>query len=189
MSIRTGETEVNSAEIIKFLPANFRLAAARPDGPTAALIAAMEALHEPDEQIIANFERYVSPWRAPDDFVMLQASWFGLDRYFDWTGGRAGAGQPIFAGGIANLRLLVAEAGDLMRRRGMASTLVRFLELATGTRGFTLKDGAPDNPVRAFHFTLSAPARLETLRKLVERIVEGERPAHASYTIVFEPAH
>jgi hypothetical protein len=179
---------MQASDIAKFLPENFRRAALRTDGATAALLAAMEGLHAPDEEIIANFDRYISPWRAPDNFVMLQASWFGLDRYFDWTGGRAGLGQPIFAGGIANLRLLVAEAAELMRRRGMAATLLRFLELATGTRGFSLRDGAPDNPARAFHFTLTAPAQLQPLHDLIERIVEGERPAHASYAIVFAAA-
>ncbi len=179
---------MQASDIAKFLPENYRLAARRSDGATAALLAVMEDLHARDEEIIANFDRYISPWRAPDDFVMLQASWFGLDRYFDWTGGRAGAGQPIFAGGAANLRLLVAEAAELMRRRGMGATLLRFLELATGTRGYALREGAPDNPLRAFHFTLSAPARVQPLHDLITRIVDGERPAHASYSIMFEAA-
>ena len=171
--------------IQRFLPENFRFAASRPDGVTAAMLAAMEALHEPDEAIIANIDGYVSPNRAPGDFVMLQASWLGLDRYFDWSGGRPGTGKPHFAAGVNQLRLLMAEAAELLRRRGMHDTLLRFLELATGVRGFAIAEGKADGTARPFHFTLNAPAEALPLARLVSRIVEGERPAHATYDINF----
>lgn len=173
--------------IPRFLPENFRFAAGRPDGAMAAMLAAMEALHEPDEAIIAGIDGYVSPYRAPDEFVMLQASWLGLDRYFDWSGGRPGSGQPKYAAGVGQLRLLTGEAAELLRRRGMHDTLLRFLELATGVPGFTIEDGKPDGTSHPFHFTLRAPAAAQPLARLIARIVEGERPAHATYDIVIAP--
>ena len=177
-------------DIPRFLPENYRFAAAREDGAMAGLLAAMEGLHAPDEHIIANLDRYVSPVRAPDPFVLLQASWLGLDRYFDWSGGRPGAGRPVYRAGIDQLRLLVAETAELTRRRGRTDTLIRFLELATGVHGFAVSEGDPDGKAHAFHITVRAPAAARPLARLISRVVEGERPAHATYDIVYpDPDH
>lgn len=179
---------MEASVIQQFLPENFRLAAANPQGVTRAMLEVMAQLHRPDEDIIEGIDSFFSPLRVDDGhagFVMLQASWLGLERYFNWSGGRAGAGTPNFPGGTANLRLLVAEAADLLRKRGMGSTLIRFLELATGTRGYRIADGLPDGTPRAFHFTLFAPDTVLSQAKLVEKIVAGERPAHATYSIVY----
>lgn len=171
-------------QILRFLPENYRFAASDARGPLAALLAAMDELQTTDETIIEHFDDYISPYRAPDDFVMLQASWLGLDRYFDWSGGRPGAGRPIYHAGVNQLRLLVAEAAELLRQRGRTATLLRFLEVATGVRGFRIAEG-PTEGQRPFHFTLEAPFEARPLERLVVRIVDGERPAHATYTIEF----
>lgn len=174
-----------ASEIQQFLPENFRLAAVHPGGVTRAMLEVMEELHRPDEVIVDTIDSFFSPIRVDEDhtgFVLLQASWLGLERYFNWSGGRPGVGTPNFPGGIANLRLLVAEAADLLRERGMEATLLRFLELATGTKGFKIEsDGR-------FHFTLTAPGSVRPLADLVERIVAGERPAHTTYDIVYPEA-
>ena len=175
------------SQILRFLPENYRLAAGNQRGPLAALLGVMDELQAPDERIIANFDDYISPYRAPDDFVMLQASWLGLDRYFDWSGGRPGAGRPIYRAGVSQLRLLVAEAAELLRQRGRTATLLRFLEVATGLRGFRIDEGSAQGE-RPFHFTLEAPFEARSLERLVTQIVDGERPAHATYTIQFAAA-
>jgi hypothetical protein len=179
---------MEAARIEHFLPENFRLAATNPRGVAHAMLQAMEALHAPDEAIIERIDSFFSPIRvdpAHEDFVLLQASWLGLERYFNWTGGRPGLGTPSFPSGIANLRLLVAEAAELLRERGMESTLIRFLELATGTKGFAIADGLPDGAPSPFHFTLFAPEAVRAQADLVARIVAGERPAHATYSILY----
>ncbi len=180
-----GEARMDRRHIPRFLPENFRFAAARGDGPMAAMLAAMEALHEPDEAVIDGIDGYVSPYRAPDDFIMLQASWLGLDRYFDWSGGRPGLGRPQYGAGVGQLRLLVAEAAELLRQRGMTASLIRFLELATGICGFGISDGNPDGSAHPFHFTVRAPGSARSLARLIDRIVAEERPVHATYDIVF----
>lgn len=171
-------------QILRFLPEYYRFAAGNARGPMAALLGVMEDLHAPDEIIIERIDDYISPYRAPDDFVMLQASWLGLDRYFDWSGGRPGAGRPIYRAGVSQLRLLVAEAAELLRQRGRSVTLLRFLEVATGVRGFRIFEETAKGQ-RPFHFTLTAPFEARPLERLVTRIVDGERPAHATYTIEF----
>jgi phage tail-like protein len=172
--------------IPRFLPENYRSAAARPGSPMTGLLAAMEALHGPAERILDSLPIYVSPWGAPDEFVLLQASWLGLDRYFDWSGDRPGKGAPRFRTGTARLRLLVAEAAALDRERGTRDTLRRILEIATGAKGVEIDEGAPDGRAQPFHFTVRAPAAARPLADFVARNVEGERPAHASYSIVFQ---
>lgn len=173
-------------EIPRFLPESYRIAASRPNGPLAAMLAIMEGMHAPAEIVIDNLAAYVSPFAAPDPFVLLQASWLGIDRYFDWSGDRPGAGTPRFRTGIAPLRLLVAEAAELGRERGTQGALIRFLETATGIRGFTVVEGAPDGTPIPFHFTVHAPAATAPLEDFILRIIEGERPAHATFDLVFD---
>lgn len=174
---------MDQALIPRFLPENYRFAAARPDGVLAALLAVMDGMHAPAEAAVDALDAHVRPLGAPDAFVLLQASWLGLDRYFEWSGDQPGAGAPRFRAGVDRLRLLVAEAATLGRERGTNRALVRFLELATGRTGFRIGDGGP----RPFHVTIAAPADAAPLRDLVERIVAGERPAHATYDLLFEP--
>lgn len=169
-------------DIQKFLPENYRFAAADPRGVTRAMLEVMEVLHAPDEDIVDEIDSFFSPVRVDAshaDFVLLQASWLGLERYFNWSGGRPGAGTPNFPGGIANLRLLVAEAANLLRERGMETTLLRFLTLATGTTGFRIESES------RFHFTLVAPDAARSQADLIERIVADERPAHTTYDIIY----
>ena len=170
--------------IPRFLPENYRIVASREQGPLAAMLAAMEALHAPVEEILDSIDAYVSPYRAPDQFILLQASWLGLDRYFDWSGDRPGAGVPRFRPGFGRLRLLVAEAAALSRDRGMPATLLRFLTVATGIEGFAIDEGA--GATKPFHFTLHAPSSARSFENLVQRIVEGERPTHTTYEIIFD---
>lgn len=176
---------MDRALIPRFLPENYRLAAGRADSPLAAMLAVMEGLHAPAEAVIDHLDDFVSPNRAPDPFVLLLGSWLGLDRYFDWSGDRPGKGTPRFRTGTARLRLLVAEAAELDRERGTHEALLRFLEIATGTTGFAIVEGAADGTPAPFHFTVRAPAAARPLADFVARIIEGERPAHATYEIVY----
>lgn len=173
---------MDRALITRFLPENYR-SAATDRSALMGMLAAMEAMHEPVEQILETREAYVSPWRAPDPFVMMQAGWLGLDLYFDWGGGRPGVGTPRFRSGTDRLRLLVAIAAELNRHRGTRETLLSFLRVATGVEGFTVSDGPG-----AFHFTVHAPARARPFADLVNRMVAGESPAHATFDIVFAAA-
>jgi phage tail-like protein len=170
--------------IARLLPENYR-SALQEDGPLGALLAVMEMLHAPADAAIDGLDGYLSPHRAPDDFVLMQAGWLGLDRYLEWSGGRAGAGKLRFRAGMPRLRLLVAEAAALEGRRGTRETLLRFLAVATGIDGFVVAENPPDaeGRPRPFHVRVTMPAAAWPMRDLVARIVEGERPAYATYDI------
>ena len=172
--------------IVRYLPEAYQ-AAARPDNVLGAILAAMEALHAPAVAALDDLDAYFDPHRAPDPFVVMLAEWMDLDRYLEWSGGRRGAGQARFAAGLPRLRLLIAESAELARGRGGRQTLERFLHVATGVPGFEVEENPPDEAgqPRPFHIRVKAPAAARRVSDLVRRIVDAERPAHATYEIEF----
>jgi hypothetical protein len=180
---------MEAPRIARFLPEVYR-AAIQPSSVLAALLAAMETLQAPDEEILAGVDRFIDPVRTRDDFAPLLASWLGLAPYLDWSGGRAGAGAPLFAPGLDRLRLLATKAADLNARRGSRAALEEFLGAATGAAGFAVEENPPDaaGRPRPFHIRVCAPAEARRYADLVARIVEGERPAYATYEISYAPA-
>ncbi len=167
--------------ILRYLPENYQLAAADRRGVMRALLAVMDGMHAPADRVLRSLDTYVDPNRAPDAFVLMQASWLGLERYFDWTGGSPGVGEAHYAAGIDQLRLLIARFPELVRSRGTNQSLTRFLEVATGVSGFEVEDGMEVG--HPFHIVVHVPAAAAPLDDLVRRIVAGERPAHATWEI------
>lgn len=169
------------ARILRYLPENYQLAAVDPGGVLAAMLGVMEGMHAPVDRLLRSIDSYFDPFRAPEPFVLLQASWLGLDRYFDWSGGSPGVGDARYPAGTDQLRLLIAEFPHLVRSRGTHRSLTRFLEVATGVHGFVIEDGAAAG--LAFHILVHVPAAATPLLDLVDRIIAGERPAHATWEI------
>ena len=97
------------ARILRYLPENYQLAAVNQQGALWGLLSVMDGMHAPAEAVLRSIDSYVDPYRAPQPFVLMQASWLGLDRYFTWSGGVAGVGEPSFPSGNDRLRLLIAE--------------------------------------------------------------------------------
>ena len=167
--------------LLRYLPENYQLAAVDERGVMAAMLSIMEAMHAPVDRVLRSIDSYFDPFRAPDPFVLMQASWLGLDRYFDWSGGAPGLGEARYPAGTDQLRLLIAEFPALVRSRGTHRSLTRFLEVATGVRGFVVQDG--NDPDEAFHILVEYPAAAKPLEDLVKRVVAGERPAHATWEV------
>jgi P2-related tail formation protein len=181
-------------EIEQLLPEIFRRTV-RPGNPLYALLAAMEALHAPSEAVLAELDRYLDPYRAPDSFVPYLARWVDLQRFLaefpEPEESEGGAGRPAsvpFAGGLGRLRDLIATAASLSKWRGTAKGLLRFLETATGVHGFEIDEAVPgpDGKPRSFHLGIRAPAEAQRYQALVERIIEMEKPAYVTYTLTFE---
>jgi len=166
------------AAIERLLPAAYQQSAA--SGPLAAILDGMERLHEPDEAALARIHDYFQPYVAPPRFVPYLAAWVDLD----WLLGELDAGpEPRFTPGLGRLRNLIAISSVLSARRGTASGLVRFLETATGVRGFAVLD--LDGSGVPFHVVVEAPVEARPWRDVVEGIVERMRPAHATYEVRF----
>lgn len=148
----------------------------RSDPPVLdALLGVMEDLHTPSERVLAELDLYFDPDRTPDRYVPFLARWTDLDRFLDPDGG--------FPTGLGRMRDLILAAVSLSQERGTRRGLIRFLEIATGVRGFQIVE----DPDRPFHVLVFCPdaALLEDERRsrLVRQIIEAEKPAYVTYVL------
>lgn len=173
-------------EIARLLPEVFQRTH-NPGSPLAALLAVMEALHAPSEEVLTHLDQYFDPYRAPDRFVPYLAQWVDLGPLLT---DRSDPEVPLltrFPTGLGRLRELIAAAAFLSQWRGTARGLLAFLETALGAQGFAIDEAVTDDAGRAipFHLRVRAPAETEAHRALIERIIEIEKPAYVTYELIF----
>jgi len=160
---------MRSQTIKRLLPAAYQHAAI--DGTVlAALLDVMEALQAPDEKLIGDFDEQFAPYTARDDFLAFLARWVTLDHLVGVH--RPGSSEPLLIPS-PQMRNLIAEAAALAQVRGTSDGIRRFLEIATGVRGFEIIE-TPDQP---FHFTVRVPADARAYAGVVTHIVNHEKPA------------
>lgn len=180
------------AEIERLLPSVFRQTIYS-GSPLLAILEVMSALHEPSEDVLERLETFFNPFRTPDRFVPFLAGWVDLERLFDDSGGSSASAASSLAPlstGFDRLRALTVMAANLSQWRGTQKGLVLFLEIATGTSGFTIDElvpGADRRPI-PFHIRVIAPESVRPHRALVERIIESEKPAYVTWELAFSPA-
>jgi phage tail-like protein len=147
----------------------------------------METLHEPVETVLHDLDRYLDPRLARPDFVPYLAGWVDLDWLLVAAPSEPLATTPSLASGLGTLRELVAAAAELARWRGTARGLLRFLDTATGTPGFAIEENVSGDQrqPRPFHLRVVAPAEAAVYRPLIERVIVAEKPAYATYELVF----
>jgi len=76
----------------------------------------------------------------------------------------------------------------LSQWRGTQKGLLLFLQTATGLADFQIQENVDLNGhPKSFHITVRAPKESAQYRKLIERIVEFEKPAYVTYELSFEP--
>jgi phage tail-like protein len=161
---------MNSERIKDLLPAVFQQAVV-PGRPIAAYLDVMEHLHTSVERKLEELDRFFDPRRAPEPFVRYIAAWVDVD-------------FPVSTGRLRELTALFVE---LLATRGTRRGLTRLLEVATGLEGFEVHENPPDTSgvPRAFHIEVSAPAAAKPHRRLLEALIERDKPAYVTSSLSF----
>lgn len=177
------------AAIELLLPEIFRRTI-RPEAPLGAILDVMEDLQAPAEDVLDRIDAILDPMRTDDAFVPYLAGWLDLERLFDDPTDDYAAGdarrQPVSTG-LGRLRELIGSAAYLSQWRGTARGLQRFLEVATGERGFEIEERVLDAKGRPipFHIRIRAPRTVRQHRSLLDRIIRLEKPAYVTYDLDF----
>lgn len=133
-------------------------------------MAMLEAILMPIEWKVANFDLYLDPATTPPYFIPWLAGWFGITFDPTWK--------------EEQRRLFLAEAYQIFARRGTKWALGRVLEIYTG-RAPEITD--LHDPAQPFLFTVKIPFRERDVnRRLIEQIIETDKPAHTTYQLIFE---
>ncbi len=181
---------MKSEKIKKLLPQNFQMTIT-PNSPLDGLLAVMEKLHEPAENVLENIEVIFNAYSTPDKFVPYLAQWLDLDRFFpaylDQPEDVQHAMDPISSGN-GRLRELMNAAAYISQWRGTAEGLICCLETATGIKGFKTKENikGSDNKPCAFHIQVIAPTESQHHKALIELIIHQEKPAYVTSELYFD---
>jgi len=186
---------MHKTQIKALLPAVFQRTL-EPSTPLDALLDVMDTLHAPAEEVLAELDRYFSPYRAPDKFVPYLASWVDISRFFGEFKGETNRsdnmsqslnGDPI-PSGMGCLRELIAAAARLSRWRGTTRGLIELLEIATGVQGISINEQVTDQAgVRLpFHMEVVVPTVGKPFELFINHIVALEKPVYVTYDLKFE---
>jgi phage tail-like protein len=136
----------------------------------ARFLGIFESILTPIEWNVDNFDLYLDAGTAPASFLAWLANWFELTFDDTWT--------------VEQRRTLLKDAHKIYARRGTSWALSRMLEIYTEhTPEIDDKDGR----LADFTFSVSIPVQEKTLnRTLIERIIDMNKPAQASYRLRFK---
>jgi hypothetical protein len=164
--------------IERLLPSAYQRAATE-GSVLGALLDAMETLHAPDEELLANVDALFAPYSALERFVPFLTRWVTLEYLVGVPRPGGEVRLPLPAGRV---RDLIANGAALAKLRGTPIGLQRFLQIATGATGFVIEE-PPDRP---FHFVVRVPPAARPYLGVIRRIVEMEKPAAATFEVVAE---
>lgn len=175
-------------EIAQLLPGIFQRTLS--DGnPLTALLEVMEALQAPSEAVLERLDAIFDPRRTTDAFVPYLAYWADLTRLFDDQGNLTGEfafSRATIPTGVGRLRELIASAAYLSQWRGTQKGLLLFLQTATGQQDFKIQENLDlAGNARPYHISIRAPLESAQYKRLIERIVESEKPAYVTYELSF----
>jgi phage tail-like protein len=176
---------MKSERIQRLLPAVIARTASG-QSPLAAILAAMEQMHAPTEDLLSNLDCFFDPLRAPAAFVPYLASWVDLDSLLAERADKTGAAYSLSTG-LGRLRELTASAAMLSQWRGTRRGLQAYLQIATGVQGFKIEENisGPDNSPRAYHLRITVPHQAAMHSALIKQIITLEKPAYVTHELVF----
>jgi phage tail-like protein len=126
----------------------------------------LESIWEPLEQRQDHIAAYFDPATCPATFLPWLVSWVDPSLATHWP--------------EARVRTLLAEAMDLYRWRGTRYGVARMIEVCTGLTPQIVED--PATPF-VFSVRLTVPAGASLDRRLIEGLIQAQKPAHAGYVL------
>lgn len=174
---------MKTTEIKEILPSQFRQGMKK-GSPLEAIVNVMAELHIKTDEILADLDRFFAPMRTDESFVPFLAQWVDLDWIYRINGKNFGPDQTLIS--TDHVRKLISLAWYLSKWRGSAKGLILFLETATGIGGFSINESPLDTDGRIlpFHMEITVPGSAASKRHLIERIIDNEKPAYVTYTLV-----
>jgi phage tail-like protein len=144
-----------------------------PGNALAVLTQVIADLFDPADQAAGTLDGYFDPWRCPERFLPLLATWVDIP-------------LPVTTGS-RRLRGLIAVAVGLHQVRGTRRALLAFLEAATGLVGFEIDETVRDvaGRVRPFVVAVRAPEAARAHAAMIQRLIESERPAQVRCELAF----
>jgi phage tail-like protein len=135
-----------------------------------------ETIMEPLERVVDEIHYYFDPRTAPEGMLPWLASWVDLVLNEKWPLGRR--------------RALVRAAAELYRWRGTRRGLSEYIRIYTGIEP-TIEEpeldlqtnGTRGLPANVFRVILEVPDPEAIDRRLVQAIIEAEKPANAGYML------
>lgn len=148
---------------LNYLPGIFR-----EDLLLCKLLLIPESINTPIEWLIDNFEMYLQPQYAPDEFLHWYASWFGIY-------------MPEKLSIEGKIRL-IKEIPNLYMARGTRKSLTRHLELVFGIS--PVIEEPEDKPATfTVILNLGQSGDTEENRDMAKFVIESQRPAHTNYIL------
>jgi len=157
--------------------------------PLYGLLEVMQAMTEPAEKTLQEVPKYFDPYSTPERFLPFLASWVDLDRYFPAYSDQLKDLNTIHLLDAGHLRELIVAAPQLSKLRGTKSGMELFLKTATGIKNYKIEESITNKnrTSRPFHIKITAPNKAQKYRKLIENIIEQEKPAYVTYELKFSP--
>jgi phage tail-like protein len=150
------------------------------DAFTVRLTEALDEVLAPILSTLDNLPAYFDPRLTPDDFLGWLAGWVAIDLDETWD--------------TAQRRTAVAQAADLLRRRGTAAGLADEVRLVTGAEVEVVENGGAawsldpaspmvgsPEPTLLVRIRAADPASVDADR--VDRVVSAAKPAHVPHRI------
>jgi phage tail-like protein len=150
------------------------------DDVAQQLAAAFDDALAPILSTLDNFDSYLDPTLAPDDFVEWLAGWVGIAMDENWP--------------LDRRREMVANGSELFRRRGTVRGLAELVSLQVGVEAEVIDNGGVSwSPVPAGSLPgTSAPSLTVRIRvedpdainlTQLESVIVAARPAHVPHRI------
>ena len=182
MELKSADNEELTSSYLQYLPAVYRR-----DEFIGRFLHIFEDIIQPIEAAVGNIPYYFDSGVTPEPFLPWLASWLGLVLNERWPVGRR--------------RELIKSAVELYRWRGTKKGLREFLRIYTGVvpqitepvigpkakldPGTKLGVNAYLGGGESFTFTVTIAAKdlAEVDVDIVRAIIEGQKPAHTTYTL------